>query len=483
MSIQLSKWAGRPYVTIIGELDKTIFKVIDAVTSYKIKNFEHIDNTIYKCPKCGFWITVMKARSDYCKRCNTLCETGTWDGMIRLLSKTRQGKWYFPIGLISNVETALNAMGVQIEITNWPDRPNKNDSGLGLTWTGPTMRTHQDEAITKALSKLIKGRGVVLEMPTGSGKTMTAMKLMAELNTTTLILVHKKNLMEQWENVIRNVLEWEPALYGDNNKDIGPITIGMVQSIANAAAFPMNLFNFVITDECHHSPNDQTYKSLMKSDAYYKLGLSATPKREDGNELKMFAAIGGLVSVTSVKELIKNGTLAKPTIQFINAPTAFEGKNYAESYKNQITLNDSRNRLIAQKAYELQNKGMTVLITVNQIKHGKTLEQMIKGSKFVHGKTKKDEQHDAMEKLANGKLKIMISTLLGEGWDFQGLNAIILAGGGKSEVALIQKVGRVMRTSKDKKEALIVEIRDNGKWMREHSQLRTMKLVEMYGNN
>jgi superfamily II DNA or RNA helicase len=139
--------------------------------------------------------------------------------------------------------------------------------------------------------------------------------------------------------------------------------------------------------------------------------------------------------------------------------------------------------LIAQKAYELQNKGMTVLITVNQIKHGKTLEQMIKGSKFVHGKTKKDEQHDAMEKLANGKLKIMISTLLGEGWDFQGLNAIILAGGGKSEVALIQKVGRVMRTSKDKKEALIVEIRDNGKWMREHSQLRTMKLVEMYGNN
>lgn len=481
MSIQLSKWAGRPYVTIIGELDKTIFKVIDAVTSYKIKNFEHIDNTIYKCPKCGFWITVMKARSDYCKRCNTLCETGTWDGMIRLLSKTRQGKWYFPIGLISNVETALNTIGVQIEVTNWPDRPGKENGSLGLTWTGPTMRTHQDEAITKALSKLIKGRGVVLEMPTGSGKTMTAMKLMTELNTTTLILVHKKNLMEQWENVIRNVLEWEPALYGDNTKDIGPITIGMVQSIANAAAFPMNLFNFVITDECHHSPADQTYKALMKSDAYYKLGLSATPKREDGNELKMFAAIGGLVSVTSVKELIKNGTLAKPTIQFINAPTAFEGKNYAESYKNQITLNDSRNRLIAQKAYELQNKGMTVLITVNQIKHGKTLEQMIKGSKFVNGKTKKDERHKAMEEFENGTLKIMISTLLNEGSDIPTLNALIMAGGGKSESAQIQKVGRALRTTDDKKTAIIIDVLDGGKWLRDHSQGRIKVYEEVFG--
>jgi superfamily II DNA or RNA helicase len=219
----------------------------------------------------------------------------------------------------------------------------------------------------------------------------------------------------------------------------------------------------------------------MKSDAYYKLGLSATPTREDGNEMKMFAAIGPIIKVSSVKELIKLGILAKPTIEIINAPPGQGGSTYAESVKNQIVMNEPRNKLITQKAYELQRQGLSVLITVTQIRHGKTLEAMIKGSKFVHGKTKKEERQQAMKDFENGELNILISTLLSEGSDIPTLDAIIMASGGKSEGAQIQKVGRALRTTKDKKTAIIVDIVDGGKWLRDHAQGRIKLYQEVFG--
>jgi superfamily II DNA or RNA helicase len=138
--------------------------------------------------------------------------------------------------------------------------------------------------------------------------------------------------------------------------------------------------------------------------------------------------------------------------------------------------------LVAATAQKLVRDGYTVLITVEQIKHGKALEALIQGSKFVHGKTKKEERDKELKNFEDGKLKILISTLLGEGWDCQGLDAIILASGGKSEASLIQKVGRTLRTKDGKQNAIIIDIQDGGKWLRDHSQLRKMTLEETYGN-
>jgi superfamily II DNA or RNA helicase/ribosomal protein S27AE len=481
--ITLRKWENKPYIMIESQLPKSIVDIIDKVTSYKIKNAEHIDNQRYICPKCGWWKLTIHANSDYCKRCGTLCNIDMWDCIIRLLSTTRTHpkKLYFPIGLLDTVENTLHAIGYETDVTKWPLAPQEDTQELNLTWTGPMMRKHQDEAITKTLTKLKEGRGVILEMSTGSGKTTTALNILQQLKVNTLILVHKKNLMEQWENAIKTTLNWNPDLFGDNQKDLGPITIGMIQSISKTNNFPFHMFNFMIADECHHVPAESTYNLIMKSDAYYKLGLSATPTREDGNEMKMFAAIGQIIKVSSIKELIKLGILAKPTIEIINAPPGNSGSTYAESVKNQIVMNEPRNRLIAQKAYELRRKGLSILITVTQIRHGKTLEAMIKGSKFIHGKTKKEERQQAMKDFENGELNIMISTLLNEGSDIPTLDAIIMASGGKSEGAQIQKVGRALRTTKDKKTALIIDIVDSGKWLRDHAQGRIKLYQEVFG--
>ena len=487
-TVVLSKWENKPYISIESALPNLVFKILDRATSYKIKDFEFIDNKIFICPKCGWWKLVIHATSDYCKRCGTQCNTGLWDGQIRLMSKTRQGKYYFPIGLLDSIESTLKSAGYDTHLQGSQPEPQGEDRNLELTWSGPTLRKHQDEAVAKVLARFkgdddkTGGKGTVLEMSTGSGKTTTALWLLKELGVNTLILVHKKNLMEQWENAIKETLNWTPELYGDNKKEIGPITIGMVQSITKANDFQLEMFDFLCLDECHHCPCDQTYKILMKSNAYYRLGLSATPTREDGNEMKLFAAIGPITKVSSIKELIKLGILAKPTIELINAPPGGSGETYAEAKKNQIVLNQKRNELIAQKTYELQRRGLSVLISVDQIRHGKTLETMIVGSKFIHGKTKKEIRKKAMKDFENGTLKVMESTLLNEGSDIPTLDAIIIASGGKSEAAQIQKIGRALRTTETKKNALIIDVIDGGKFLRDHAQSRIALYNKIFGD-
>ena len=384
------------------------------------------------------------------------------------------------MGLIESIENALTRAGYNVVRVGWPLQPHGGTPLLDLTWNGFTMRSHQDEAFTKSLERLRRGQGTILEMPTASGKSLPILALIKEFGTPTLVLVHQKKLMDQWNEGIQKTLDWKPALYGDNKKEIGPIVVGMVQSIANAPNFPINNFNFVIVDEVHRTPAMQTYKILMKSNAYYKYGVSATAFREQGDELKMFAAIGPVIKVSSIKELIKKGVLAKPTIEFINAPRAQEGETYADAYKKQIVMNMPRNVLIANKANELATTGLSVLVTVNQIKHGKTLEKMIPGSKFVHGTTKTKDRNKILKDFEEGRLKVVISTIVKEGIDIPTMNVLICAAGGKSEGATMQRIGRALRTTKDKKTALIIDVLDNGHFLRDHAQGRVMLYKETF---
>lgn len=481
MKIELEKWRGKPYYTIKTKLPNSIFEVIDKVTSYKIKGYEYIDNRIYKCPVCDFWILKQNAISRKCKRCGELCEDGLWDGVIRLLSKTKAGEYYFPAGLLETIETTLKPIGVDIEIKKPVECHKTSDQKLGLAWIGPTTRSHQDEAYTKAMERLTNEKNVILEMPTGSGKTLTAIKIIRDLNVPTLILVHKKVLMNQWVKAFKANTGYEPKQYGDKSKEIGPITIGMVQSVSRNSSFDLGRFDCVVVDECHHTPCNETYKVMMKSDARYKIGLSATARREDGNELKMVAAIGNVTKIASTKELIEKGILAKPTIEYIIAPAARRGSTYAESYKNQITLNDERSELIAKRAYKFAKEGKSVLIAVDRVMHGTRLNKMIKGSKFIHGKTNSEERNEVLNAFEKKELLILISTLLNEGSDIPSLDALIIAGGGKSEIAQIQKIGRALRVTNQKDSAIIIDVQDPGKWLRDHAQQRAETYAKMFG--
>jgi len=464
-----------------------MFGAIDKATSYMVQNPEHIDNLQYQCPQCGWTKLMMTATSDKCGRCGSTCTIGRWDYRIRLLGMIYRGKngeynkYHFPIGLLPVVQEVIEAYGETIELVGQPKKPLKT---LDLTWSGPELRNYQEETITKAIAELNQGTGCILEMPTGAGKTTTALKIVETLGVKTIIIVHTAELMKQWHQVIKDMLGINAGLIGDGTKSSPqPIMIAMVQTLVNMKQFPLSNYDLMIFDECHHCPANQFYKTSMKCNSFYRLGLTATPKRTDGNELKFVAAIGQIVKTKSVIELINEGYLARPEFKFIKARTTDGStpKTFAEAYKKQIVGNSMRNQQIASETIALMNDSRNVLIVVTQISHGKALQKLIPNSQFVHGTTKKPERDKALKDFKEKKLRCLISTILGEGVDIPGMDAIVLAAAGKSQIRLVQAIGRALRNEPGKKNPIVVDVYDSGKWLRDHSQERRMAIKETFG--
>jgi superfamily II DNA or RNA helicase len=304
------------------------------------------------------------------------------------------------------------------------------------------------------------------------------------LGVKTLIVVHTEELSKQWYDNIKETLHTTPSRYDGKHKELGTITIGMIQTISRHLKAVINAgFNFVIADEAHRAPSDTYYKTLMRINAYYRLGLTATPTREDHSMPKFVGVLGEVLQDTATaKELMNTGYLAKAKLEFLQAPVAPGGTNWKSwqtAYTMGIVGNRLRNDLIANRAHELLREGKLVYIHVERVIHGKTLERMIEGSKFIEGKSK--DRSVTIKDFKDGKLRCLISTLLKEGADIPSMDAIIMAGGGKSAVAVIQKAGRALRVTKDKKEALVIDFIDQGKWLRDHSQERRMILEEKLG--
>jgi ribosomal protein S27AE len=222
-------------------------KLIDAATSYKIKGADFIDNRMWSCPKCGWWKLAIHQADSKCKRCGSECKIDFWDGIIRLLAQTRSGQYMFPAGLLETVERVLKKSGYEYEVINDSPETQPHENLSDLRWVGWELRQHQQEAVDEAINSLDSGYGAILHMPTGSGKTVTALKLIQMKKQRTLIIVHKLNLLKQWQKEIKSMLDYDAGVWGGGEKYERDITIAMIQSMGD---LNINRFNFVLVDEC-----------------------------------------------------------------------------------------------------------------------------------------------------------------------------------------------------------------------------------------
>jgi len=127
---------------------------------------------------------------------------------------------------------------------------------------------------------------------------------------------------------------------------------------------------------------------------------------------------------------------------------------------------------------------MTTLILIEKIEHGNILLEMFNNIKhdkriiFVHGSSK--NRKTIFKDIKKGKYDIIIaSKIYGEGVNFPNLKTLILAGGGKSSVATVQKIGRLLRLFPGKEKAMIYDFNDNVKYLSKHFQAR----YEIYKEN
>ena len=162
--------------------------------------------------------------------------------------------------------------------------------------------------------------GGLLEIPCGRGKTVIALKIIAELRKKTLVIVHKGFLLNQW---IERIAEFLPGakvgrIQGQiidlDGKDI---VIGMLQSLS-MKEYPAELFasfGLTIVDECHHISSEVFCRSLQKIMTRYTLGLSATMQRKDGLT-KVFKMFLGEIVYSEEREA--TDTVLVKAIQYVS---------------------------------------------------------------------------------------------------------------------------------------------------------------------
>ena len=240
----------------------------------------------------------------------------------------------------------------------------------------------------------------------------------------------------------------------------------------------------IVVKNCHRVPSETMYAVSMRCNAPVRIGLSATPTRTDGAQLKIFAACGDIKCKISPDELIKSGVLAKPKFEFLTPSGMYipRGTKYFDAYLSGIVLNESRNNLIVKKALEYVAQKHTVYIHVERIDHGELLQARIPGSVFLSGKDGATKRQGVLRKFSKGEIPVLVSTLLKEGVDIPTISVFIAAGAGKSEIAVIQKAGRALRVAPGKTEAIIVDFRDSGRYLADHWAERYNTYKTVFGD-
>lgn len=395
---------------------------------------------------------------------------GTWDGWITLFDWKNKS---FPIGFLNYAKKVLDSTSVDYEVKD--NRTRK--TYINLEMTGVTLRDYQLETVEHCF----KEEMAFVSSPTGTGKTEIAMGIINKIKAKTLIVVHTNELLNQWKRRLENRFNIEVGIIGGSKFEERDITIAMVQTAHRK--IPKNNYDVLIVDEAHHSPADTFYKLAGKVSAMYRFGLSATPFREDGEEIKFFAYLGSLYQSIEVSEAIERGFLVKPEFQFIEG-----SKAYAYNWKTEIKQaceDELTNQNIVSKAIELMNEDHFVYVDVRRIEHGNILTRMFEDLNvdvdFIHGRHSSDTREQTLRKFAEGK-RVLVSTLIKEGVDLPEMSAIILAGPTKSFSENIQKIGRVLRIKPNgTNKAIVVDRMDKGKYTKTWFDDR-QKFLEKYYN-
>lgn len=232
-----------------------------------------------------------------------------------------------------------------------------------------------------------------------------------------------------------------------------------------------------IFDESHVVATNTISEIYKNIDPEYIYGFSGTPFRDDNSDLLINGILGEQIINVSASELIKLNLLATPLIKFYTVPKMPVSSVYTAVYKEAIVENDIRNNMIANIAKELVDKKYTPLILFKQIKHGEILLEKIedRGLKcaMLYGNDSLDRRNEIKEELVNKKIDLILaSTIFDIGLNLPELNALILAGGGKSSIRALQRIGRVLRPGPGKKIAAVVDFYDQVKFLKKHSMTR-----------
>lgn len=447
-----------------------------------------------------------------------------WDGYISTVCYSKEhckcavkkDGMHFPTGLISTATQWFNEKTIPFEIVDVRDdriARSMRELNYGMTEalrTGApfSLFDYQKDVIEKAVNAQ---RGII-KVATGGGKTVIACGIIAAMGVTpTIFYVTSMDLLKQAVDEIEQYVRLNGkaltvGAIGGGRKTFGDITVMTVQTAVRAVGDKYVKFDdedendntdiedikkdiaelihsakLCICDEVQHWAAETCQIIADNSFACrWRYGLSATPWRDKGDDILIQACFGREIVDINASWLIKHGYLVKPHIGFVPVKNMKAEKlgSYPSVYKLAIVENQWRNELIANLATNLVEQGRTVLVLVQQIIHGETLNGLIPDSVFLHGSCTKKSREQHIASIRSGHAPVTIaSTIFDEGIDCKPLNALILAGGGKSPTRALQRIGRVIRTftypdGLKKENAFVYDLYDHQKYVTKHALAR-----------
>jgi superfamily II DNA or RNA helicase len=390
----------------------------------------------------------------------------TWDTprFVTGYDLTLDDKLVLPRGLRHLVSGIVERSGSRLDVLD--ERVPGTEIDVALT---AELTDRQNLAVGDVLAH----DDGVLVAPPGSGKTVMACALIAERATSTLILVDRKALAEQWRTRITDFLGVKPGqLGGGRSKLTGIVDIAMLPTLARRddVAELTAEYGQIVVDETHHIAAAAYDHSVKKIDARYWLGLTATPERRDGLGELMTWQLGPVRHTMTSSE---PGTLAEAA-DFGAGPgrvlhvheTAFTGDDVdpdapslIAEYHRALTLDERRNRQIVDDVVAALERGRNCLVLTRRVAHLEALADLLASGGHeplilqggMSAKARKAVVTRLVETSAgDGVLVLGTTPFVGEGFDAPALDTLFLAAPVSFAGLLVQCAGRVVRAAPGK---------------------------------
>jgi len=320
----------------------------------------------------------------------------------------------------------------------------------------PTYELFPHQA--KALHHFEDKESGILVAPPGSGKTIMGLELIARKKQPSLIIVHRKQIFDQWLERIETFLDIPKRHIGQfagAKKNIQtPVTVSMIQTLSrckNLNEISQN-FGTILVDECHHIPAKMFRDVITQLNPYYLFGLTATPTRKYNDEKLIFIYLGDIVyevpkdynhELFSMKDML--------TIRIRKTDFSMPFRVKTDDFhllSRGLIFDRARNELIVKDVSEYAKQGYKCLILTERKEHVDILELYLKRDfeviTFTGGLSARSRKK-VEEQIHSGHFQILIATgqLIGEGADFPNLDCLFLVYPFSFEGKLIQYIGRI----------------------------------------
>ena len=378
-------------------------------------------------------------------------------GIPRFISCARieQGYLAIPRGYLDEALALLDDNQIEAQLDDKREIGTKLKNMKSLV----KLRKNQQAAV-RAMSKHDAG---ILHAPTAFGKTVTAIGMITKRKTNTLILVHSRQLLDQWKERLSSFMpDIEVGVIGGGKKKpSGVIDIATYQSLINkkdnSVSELVQDYGHVIVDECHHVSAPRFEMVLNEVRAKYVLGLTATPERQDGHQKIIFMAAGHIrhkvnnSNEEKFKQEVKVHQLNdNPPIQLLQSE---ERPKISDAYR-WLMENKTRTQRIVSDVLESVSQSKHPIVLTERREHAETINSMLLekciDSVVLKGAMRTSERKTAEARLPQAQVVVATGKYVGEGFDLPRLDTLFLAMPIAWKGSLAQYAGRIHRESAGK---------------------------------